>query len=134
SSRTAIAQFSQIADTQPVAVYGAWMATSPARRRKPTSTSAFGVGRRESHDAAAFYDRFTPPKVSKDEQVSTSPVVDEIITGDARNMDKLVDNSVALVVTSPPYHAGKAYEQEVGKGGTPANYVEYLRLLRDVFA
>ena len=26
-------------------------------RRKPTSTSSFGVGRREAHDATAFYER-----------------------------------------------------------------------------
>ena len=34
-------------------------------RRKPTSTSAFGVGRRESHDASAFYARFTPPRAQR---------------------------------------------------------------------
>jgi DNA modification methylase len=110
------------------------MATSPARRRKPTSTSAFGVGRRESHDATDFYRRFSPPKVSSDDHVNVSPVVDEIITGDARKMDAIPDASVALVVTSPPYFAGKDYEQEMGAEGIPADYVEYLSLLRDVFA
>src|SRR5436305_811934 len=29
--------------------------------RNPTSTSSFGVGRRESHDASQFYARFRPP-------------------------------------------------------------------------
>jgi DNA modification methylase len=110
------------------------MATSPARRRKATATSGFGVGRRENHDATAFYDRFTPPNISSDDHVNVSPVVDQIITGDARTMDALPDASVALVVTSPPYFANKLYEQEVGKGGIPATYVEYLKLLRDVFA
>jgi modification methylase len=110
------------------------MATSPARRRKPTSTSAFGVGRRESHDATAFYDRFSAPDISNDDHVNVSPVLDQIITGDARTMDALPDACVALVVTSPPYFANKLYEQEVGKGGIPGTYVEYLELLRDVFA
>ncbi|HLK45458.1 MAG TPA: site-specific DNA-methyltransferase, partial [Acidimicrobiales bacterium] len=44
------------------------------------------------------------------------------------------DGSVALVVTSPPYYAGKQYEEELGKAGVPTSYLEYLQLLRDVFA
>ena len=44
------------------------------------------------------------------------------------------DNSVALVVTSPPYFAGKEYELALGEGGIPASYLEYLGMLRDVFA
>jgi site-specific DNA-methyltransferase (adenine-specific) len=42
--------------------------------------------------------------------------------------------SVALVVTSPPYFAGKAYEEELGEGHIPASYVDYLQMLEDVFA
>jgi DNA modification methylase len=38
------------------------------------------------------------------------------------------------VVTSPPYFAGKAYEEELGEGHIPATYVEYLTMLEDVFA
>ena len=49
-------------------------------------------------------------------------------------MDKVASNSVALVVTSPPYFAGKQYEEGLGVGGVPATYFEYLELLRDVFA
>src|SRR5258708_34939952 len=44
------------------------------------------------------------------------------------------DTSVALVVTSPPYFAGKQYEEELEREGVPASYLEYLQLLRDVFA
>ncbi len=43
----------------------------PRRRWPPTSTSAFGVSRREGHDAAAFYDRFTAPVVSSDKALGT---------------------------------------------------------------
>jgi site-specific DNA-methyltransferase (adenine-specific) len=49
-------------------------------------------------------------------------------------MDAVADNSVALVVTSPPYFAGKQYEEELGREGVPGSYIEYLELLRDVFA
>jgi DNA modification methylase len=40
---------------------------------------------------------------------------------------------VALVVTSPPYFAGKEYEAALGEGHVPATYLEYLDMLRDVF-
>jgi site-specific DNA-methyltransferase (adenine-specific) len=49
-------------------------------------------------------------------------------------MDAVGDGSVALVVTSPPYFAGKQYEEELERGGVPSSYLEYLDLLRDVFA
>ena len=49
-------------------------------------------------------------------------------------MDAIVDGSVALVVTSPPYFAGKQYEEELEREGVPSSYVEYLQLLTDVFA
>ena len=61
-------------------------------------------------------------------------MVDQIYVGDARSMDRVRPSSVALVVTSPPYFAGKAYEAELGEGHIPATYVEYLTMLEDVFA
>ena len=103
-------------------------------RRKPTSTSAFGVGRRESHDASGFYARFASPALSDDDGVFRSPVEGKIVAGDARHMGEVEDASVALVVTSPPYFAGKEYEAALGEGHVPASYLDYLRMLRDVFA
>lgn len=100
--------------------------------RRSTSTSAFGASRRESHDATGFYRRFSPPLLSTDDQVAEDRVVDKLIAGDARQMDEVPDASVALVVTSPPYFAGKEYEEELGGDGVPGSYLEYLQLLRDV--
>jgi modification methylase len=102
--------------------------------RRPTATSGFGVSRRESHDASDFYSRFTPPDVSNDVDVGEQWQVDEIFHGDAREMDKVAPSSVALVVTSPPYFAGKEYEQALGEGHVPATYFEYLGMLEEVFA
>ena len=100
-----------------------------------TATSAFGVSKRESHDATAFYDRFPAPVLSDDATVAGSDGITEgCRLGDARHMDGLPDASVALVVTSPPYFAGKTYEAELGVDGVPASYVDYLAMLRDVFA
>jgi DNA modification methylase len=105
-------------------------------RRRPTATSAFGVGKRENHDASEFYARFTPPVVSKDEAVNPpDPAsLDRILCGDARSMKEVADASVALVVTSPPYFAGKEYETVLGHGHVPASYLDYLQMLEDVFA
>ena len=99
-----------------------------------TRTSSFGAGKRESHDATEFYARFVAPEISDDETINPCPIVDSLICGDARDMSAVPDNSIALVVTSPPYFAGKQYEQELGEGHIPASYVEYLEMLRDVFA
>jgi site-specific DNA-methyltransferase (adenine-specific) len=72
--------------------------------------------------------------LSKDTTVNACTVADALFVGDSRDMGKVPDNSVALVVTSPPYFAGKAYEEALGTGAIPADYVEYLAMLRDVFA
>jgi DNA modification methylase len=103
--------------------------------RRRTSTSNFGVGRREAHDAAAFYARFESPELSTDTNVAPADAVEApFVCGDARKMDTIADGSVALVVTSPPYFAGKQYEEELDRDGVPTSYLEYLQLLHDVFA
>ena len=105
------------------------------RARRGTSTSNFGVGSRENHDARPFYDRFRPPELSTDRTVlEPAPVAEPFVHGDARCMATVADGSVALVVTSPPYFAGKQYEEELERDGVPSSYLEYLQLLTDVFA
>ncbi len=108
-----------------------------------TATSAFGVGRRENHDASAFYARFSPPELSEDDTLGPPDLRlpdPPCIVGDSRRMVEVPDRSVALVVTSPPYFVGKEYEQAIiGSGEAahpqiPSSYVEYLEMLRDVFA
>ena len=112
------------------------MSTSD-RRKGGTSTSNFGVGRREGHDASAFYARFPAPEISGEDDVVSPSCVDTLWEGDARDMDAhgdIADGSVALVVTSPPYFAGKEYEEAVGCGHVPADYIAYLEMLEAVFA
>jgi site-specific DNA-methyltransferase (adenine-specific) len=99
-----------------------------------TSTSSFGVSKRESHDSSDFYSRFSAPEISDDDTLGEPGPLDTLHVGDARNMADVPDASVALVVTSPPYFAGKEYETALGEGHVPADYIEYLAMLRDVFA
>jgi DNA modification methylase len=99
-----------------------------------TSTSNFGVSRREAHDSSGFYRRFVRPALSSDSQVNTCAVADQLFCGDSRDMSELEASSVALVASSPPYFSGKAYEEDLGTRHVPATYLEYLAMLRDVFA
>ncbi len=105
----------------------------PERRR--TTTSNFGVGGRENHDSTPFYDRFRSPVLSDDQRVlEPQQVAEPFVHADARRMDAVADGSVALVVTSPPYFAGKQYEEELEREGVPSSYLEYLEMLTEVFA
>ena len=61
-------------------------------------------------------------------------LAEPFVEGDAAPHGPILDNSVALVVTSPPYFAGKQYEEELDREGVPASYLEYLEMLREVFA
>jgi DNA modification methylase len=75
-----------------------------------------------------------PPALSSSSEVAGFRALDKLVVGDARSMDEVPASSVALVVTSPPYFAGKEYEEALGQGGAPGTYFEYLELLREVFA
>jgi DNA modification methylase len=108
---------------------------SRRRSASATSTSSFGSGTRENHDASLFYGRFRPPVLSDDAEVAPPrPVAEPFVTGDARSMATVADASVALVVTSPPYFAGKQYELELEREGIPSTYLDYLQMLAEVFA
>lgn len=119
------------------------------KRESRTATSSFGVGRREGHDSSTFYSRFTAPILSTDESIDRPPeLVAELgqarlFLGDGSKMAELPDNSVALVVTSPPYFVGKDYELAIADAESedqsaadqiPSTYLEFLDQLREVFA
>ena len=44
-----------------------------------TSTSAFGAGKREGHDASDFYARFTAPDISTDETVAVQRLCAQLL-------------------------------------------------------
>lgn len=93
-----------------------------------TETTAFGSTRRESHDASAFYARNLTAEVTEDllSQPTHLHVDSFLSTDSSEKMVDLPDNSVALMVTSPPYHVGKEYD-------TQSSFSEYLELLERVF-
>ncbi|MFX0187554.1 MAG: DNA-methyltransferase [Candidatus Hodarchaeota archaeon] len=101
---------------------------------KGSKTSSFGVSKRECHDSSQFYssnlykDVIRPKKVKYIDNSKFIPPnkLDSIILGDSRNMDFIPDNSIHLMITSPPYSVGKDYDDNL-------TLVEYLSLLEDVF-
>lgn len=94
-----------------------------------TKTSSFGTGKRESHDSSAFYARFDKFEPSKDDTINPIPnkTLDQIYAHSSETMPELPDSSVALVVTSPPYHAGKDCDDDLSFDG-------YLDNLWETFA
>jgi DNA modification methylase len=93
-----------------------------------TRTATFGVSRREGHDSSPYYERNLASIVeTKDRAVGTTVGVNEVYVHSAEQMSELEDSSVALMVTSPPYHVGKDYD-----GG--GSFDDYLDLIEAVFA
>lgn len=98
-----------------------------------TSTSDFGVSKREGHDSSGFYSRNLYTELPQNGKTSA-----EIIT-DRQNIDQwadriycqsaeelpMPDNSAALVFTSPPYNVGKQYDGDMSLDA-------YLGLIRRV--
>jgi DNA modification methylase len=95
-----------------------------------TRTSSFGAGKREGHDSSAFYARgLATPEWSADRTLGEVPArsVNRVYQHSSEDMSELPDNSVALMVTSPPYHVGKDYDSD-------ATFDEFLGLLERVLA
>jgi len=100
------------------------------KRRKSTKTSSFGVSSRESHDSSKFYDSklYNEIKETKVKYVENSipeEYINHVIHKSSEKMDELPDNSVHLMVTSPPYNVGKDYDDDL-------SLEEYIQLIREV--
>lgn len=102
-------------------------------KRRPTRSSAFGSPGRVSHDSSAFYnarlygDLQPPGARSIPEAPVPAEVVDRIVPHTSEDMAELPAGCAHLMVTSPPYNAGKEYDQDL-------TLDEYRALLRRVFA
>ncbi|MCX5873280.1 MAG: site-specific DNA-methyltransferase [Deltaproteobacteria bacterium] len=95
-----------------------------------TTTQSFGVSKREGHDSSSFYGRklySATVRGKESETINQAPthVLDRIFAHSSENMSELPDNSVALMVTSPPYNVGKDYDLDL-------TLEEYLNLLERI--
>jgi modification methylase len=66
-------------------------------------------------------------------EVSSLPTTHKLIRADARDISFLGDETVHLVVTSPPYWNLKQYNESEGQLGNLADYEEFLAELRKVW-
>ncbi|MEN8241874.1 MAG: site-specific DNA-methyltransferase [Chloroflexota bacterium] len=87
---------------------------------KKSKTSAFGSPGRSNHDASEFYDArlyADQPKEKKEviytENQVPEKILNTILAHSSEQMSELPDNSVQLMVTSPPYNVGKEYDQDL---------------------
>ena len=96
-----------------------------------TSTTSFGSPGREGHDASAFYNArlYGDRPQSESEAYVENPMetLDVIFRHSSEEMKELPDNSVHLMVTSPPYNVGKEYDEDL-------TLAEYLGFLRRIWA
>lgn len=83
----------------------------------------------------------TPPAIAKDPKLVRAAqaalagfsTLHRLVLGDSRAMDPVPDESVHLVVTSPPYWTLKEYPGADGQLGAVADYEEFLALLDEVW-
>lgn len=102
--------------------------------KRGSKTSKFGTISRISHDSSQYYNSMLYSELPGNN--CTSPIPDNpfpaeyentIILGTSETMKEIPDNSIHLMVTSPPYNVTKEYDENL-------TLREYLQLLRNVFA
>jgi len=99
---------------------------------KATETSSFGTNGRINHDSSKFYNSKLYKELrlkkitNKTETHFPSELENKIIKGSSENMKEIPDNSVHLMITSPPYNVSKEYDKDL-------TLEEYLHLLENSF-
>jgi modification methylase len=101
-------------------------------KRRRTKTSSFGTPGRISHDSSEFYnsklyaDKKPINIVKFMENTIPSDRLNKIYCKSSETMDEIPDNSIHLMVTSPPYNVKKEYDNDL-------SLHEYRTLLKTVF-
>jgi DNA modification methylase len=97
-----------------------------------TETSSFGTPGRVSHDASKFYNSRLYEGIRGENEVEyvenriSLGELDRLYCKSSEKMDELPDNSIHLMVTSPPYNVTKDYDEDL-------SLEEYLDLLERVW-
>ncbi|WP_462315926.1 DNA-methyltransferase [Methanobrevibacter sp.] len=100
--------------------------------QRKTKTTSFGSVVRESHNSKKFYSSklFEGFELPKNIEYLENPIPEDNLNKfyckSSEVMDELPDDSVHLMVTSPPYNVGKEYDDDL-------TLDEYLALLTTVF-
>jgi len=101
-------------------------------KKNGTKTSNFGNNGRYNHDSSEFYNKKMYSNGNGEKRVEyveneiSEKYLNQIFCKTSENMKELPDNSVHLMVTSPPYNVGKEYDEDL-------SLKEYMVLLENVF-
>ena len=101
-------------------------------RKKGTTTSSFGTNGRINHNSEKFYDSKLYKELTKVTSVTKTvnefpkELINKNILGNAEDMSMIPDNSLHLMITSPPYNVSKEYDEDLSLD-------EYLGMLTNVF-
>lgn len=96
-----------------------------------TKTYSFGVGARIGHNSSKFYNSRLYENLQRnnqekcDDNAVLPQSLNKIFCHSSEKMSELSDNSIHLMVTSPPYNASKDYDENLSLS-------EYLSLLSSV--
>ncbi len=106
------------------------------KHKRGTKTSSFGTPGRINHDSTPFYSSNLYKNLSKEKKVKykeseiPKEILSQIFCKSSEKMEELPDNSVHLMVTSPPYNVGKEYDENL----TLKEYREFLkRVWKEVY-
>ncbi len=100
--------------------------------KKGTSTSSFGTPGRFGHDSSRFYNSRLYNGIAKGERVKyvenkiDPGFLNRIFCKSSEQMEELPDNSVHLMITSPPYNVTKDYDEDL-------SLAEYCSFLKNVW-
>ena len=100
--------------------------------KRGTQTSSFGSPGRINHNSTSFYTSKLYEGLPKEEKVEyienqiPPQFLNKLFCKSSEKMDELPDNSVHLMVTSPPYNVGKDYDEDF-------TLEEYLQFLKNVW-
>ena len=101
-------------------------------KRSGTETSSFGTPGRINHDSTKFYNTrlYEGITLSKKVKYIENPIdsryLNKIFYKSSESMSELPDNSVHLMITSPPYNVAKEYDEDL-------SLEEYLQFLNRVW-
>jgi modification methylase len=105
---------------------------SKEKRKNGTKTSSFGTPGRINHDSSQFYNSrlyeglITDEKTKQIENIIPPELLNKHYCHSSEHMTELPDNSVHLMITSPPYNVTKEYDNNL-------SLEEYLVLLKNAW-
>ncbi len=97
-----------------------------------TVTSSFGTSGRINHNSDKFYNSRLYKELNQNKKVSKEvnpfpkELENQLILGSSEDMSMLPNNSLHLMITSPPYNVSKEYDEDL-------SLQQYLEMLKNVF-